>query len=1084
MRRQYKFFNFINYHFRCQSIIWQQIESFNFFLNVGLKKIIYKFKCINNIQKNNVFYNFSNLKLGSTTSCNESTDYTITPNECRIRDISYTAPILVDVCYFFDKNFFSRMNLTLCTLPIMVRSIGCVFFNKSENFLVKFKECPLDGGGYFIIKGIERVVSIRERLSFNKINIEKDQEGNSCACVISCLAERRVKNSIILKNKKFYFRSNIFLEDILVLILYKAVNLIHGKDFIELIGFQFENILNFTVEEMKLMGIFTQKQALLYIYQRLDLKVWKYKQFFKKNIGDTYQFIKKIIFNVFSKYILIHIISQKKTQDSFYEKIVFISIMIKKILVSIDQPICIDNKDYYGNKRFELSGQIMIKLFENVFKKSIFQMEKKYFSLSKKIKKQIECDVFSFFHSSFISNSFEYSLSSGNWILSKFSQEKQGMTQILSRLSFISSISSVNKINSTYNKSTKILTLRSLYPSQWGVVCPSDTPEGESCGIIKNLSILTYISLDEKNRYIKNLCFDLGVEFFSFSEMKKVSTDMVFINNNYIGLHTNTSRFLFIFRKMRRDTMISQNVSIFWDTVNRFVFIWTDRGRACRPFFIIKLNKYINKFKKKNATKIFSWKNLQRENFIEFLDTYEQNNALIANETKKVNSKTTHLEISPEIILGICANNIPFPNHNQSPRNTYQCAMGKQSIGFIGLNQIYRTDTILSLLVYPQKPIVGTKITELSGNNRLTGGINACICVMSYGGYDIEDAMTLNRSSIQRGFMKSVLFKKSKILLKDKKELFTLYKKGQEFFFSIKKNFFSIKKKKNSNERMSYAIFPRRIENQKMYNLILTHNNHDFVFVKFVFRETRTPEIGDKFSSRHGQKGVCGIVNFYEDFPFSNEGSVPDIIMNPHGFPSRMTIGKIVELMGSKLSCLSSKFLEGTPFKKFNRIIFEKKILKLGYNKNCKDMFFSGTSGQPLYAFVFSGPVFYQKLKHMVADKIYSRSRGIKSKLTRQPVEGRNKGGGLRFGEMERDCLVSYGASELTLERLMISSDIYLGSFDMKTGIVTHVANSTKNFITLIKFPYACKLLFQELYSMNIIPRICLGFDNYNKSTT
>jgi len=919
MRRQYRFFNFINYHFRSQSIIWQQIESFNFFLNVGLKKTLYKFKCINNLQENNLSYNFSNLKLGSTTSCNESTEYTVTPNECRIRDISYMAPILVDVCYFFKKKFFSRMNLTLCILPIMIRSTGCIFFNKSENFFVKFKECPLDGGGYFIIKGIERVVSIRERLTFNKINIEKDQDGNLCACVISCLAERRVKNSIILKNKKFYFRSNIFLEDILVLILYKAINITDEKDFIGLVGFQFENILNFTVDEMKIMGIFTQKQALLYIYQRLDLKVWKYKQFFKKNAGNTYEFIKKIVFNVFSKYILIHVISQKKTRDNFYGKIMFISIMIKKILASIDQTICIDNKDYYGNKRFELSGQIMIKLFENVFKRSVFQMEKKYFSLSKKIKGRIECDVFSFFHSNFISSSFEYSLSSGNWILSKFSQEKQGMTQILSRLSFISSISSVNKINSTYNKSTKILTLRSLYPSQWGVVCPSDTPEGESCGIIKNLSILTYISLDEKNKYIKNLCFDLGVEFLSFSKVKTVPMDMVFLNNNYIGLHANTPRFLFVFRKMRRDTIISQNTSIFWDTVNRFVFIWTDRGRACRPFFIIKLNESIDKFKKRNTAKIFSWKNLQRENFVEFLDTYEQNNALIANESKKINSKTTHLEISPEIILGICANNIPFPNHNQSPRNTYQCAMGKQSIGFIGLNQIYRADTILSLLVYPQKPIVGTKITELSGNNRLTGGINACICVMSYRGHDIEDAMTLNRSSIQRGFMKSVLLKKSKIILKDKKSLSTLYKKSQEFFFSIKKNFFSIKKKKNfknSNEKMPYIISPRRTENQKMYNSILTHNNHDFVFVKFVFRETRTPEVGDKFSSRHGQKGVCGIVNFYEDFPFSNEGSVPDIIMNPHGFPSRMTIGKIVELLGSKLSCLSGKFFEGTPFKK------------------------------------------------------------------------------------------------------------------------------------------------------------------------
>ena len=593
--------------------------------------------------------------------------------------------------------------------------------------------------------------------------------------IVSCLFDRKTRNSIVLKDKKFYFRNNIFLEDISILIIFKALDFNNEQDLIEIIGIEFQEMLEFTINDSKISGIVTQKQAILYLYQKIDSNIYKYKNFIENKILDNYDSIEKFILNIFSNYVLIHVVSSKNYDNLFHDKIIFICIMTRKILISLDQPVFLDNKDYYGNKRLELSGQLVSILFEDLFKKSIFEMEKKFFIVKKKLKKILEHELFSFFRSDIISNGLEYSFSTGNWSIKKLTQEKHGVTQVLSRLSFISSISMINRIISTCEKTRKASGPRSLHPSQWGMICPSDTPEGESCGLVKNLAILAHVTTHENIQYILILCFDLGVESFIFSSKKKkyscYNQDTVFLNGNCIGVHHNASEFLFSLRKMRRKGMISQNVSIFWDTINRSVMIWTDSGRVCRPLFVVEFGKCKTNYLHSKSIKksFFFWKNLQRQGFIEFLDISEQNNALIATNFEYVDLKTTHMEISPEIIIGVSSSIIPFPDHNQSPRNTYQCAMGKQAIGSLSFNQIQRNDTILSLLWYSQKPIVKTKIIELSGNDRLTGGCNACVCIMSYSGYDIEDAIILNRSSIERGFFRNSLFKKTKFILKNGK---------------------------------------------------------------------------------------------------------------------------------------------------------------------------------------------------------------------------------------------------------------------------------------------------------------------------
>jgi len=418
--------------------------------------------------------------------------------------------------------------------------------------------------------------------------------------------------------------------------------------------------------------------------------------------------------------------------------------------------------------------------------------------------------------------------------------------------------------------------------------------------------------------------------------------------------------------------------------------------------------------------------------------------------------------------------------------------MSKQAISSISFNQENREDTVLSLLAYPQKPLVKTKTMNIVGNHWISHGINTCICIMSYSGYDIEDSIILNRSSINLGFFRNFLLRRHKLILKNntsykdildiidqknfKKEKILNPSQPTNSIFKINlsnkikssDNFF---KKKNV---LLESIFQKNT-NGIIKKVISTSNDLDVFFVKIIIRQCRKPEVGDKFSSRHGQKGICGLICFNKDLPFSNDGIIPDLIMNPHGFPSRMTIGKMFELVEAKSSSLLGKFQNGNSFqeKSFEDISLELK--SLGYSPSGEDLFFSGITGMPLKSKITSGPIFYQKLKHVVQDKIHARSKGKRSSLTKQPIEGRSKGGGLRFGEMERDCIVSFGAAELAIERLMTSSDCFDIFLDPRTGFLTNEKSQKK--LVSFKLPYACKLLFQEMQAMNIIPRFLIRTD-------
>lgn len=673
----------------------------------------------------------------------------------------------------------------------------------------------------------------------------------------------------------------------------------------------------------------------------------------------------------------------------------------------------------------------------------------------------------------------------------------------------------MTKINSHFEKTRKVAGPRSLHTSSFGKLCPADTPEGESCGLVKNLALLAEITTDSDPTTVCNVIEKLGsrrIECFSGKEFYQENNYLIFINGGIFGITSNPVFLVESLRNIRRKGKINKFISIYMNDSERSIYISSDNGRICRPLIIIDKNllktagslisaiksrygcdnylarrdfinegnllRHLDIFFDKCSIEKKCFEDLIKNGKIEYLDVNEENNSSIAFTPSDINMNTTHLEISEFSLLGYIAGLVPFPHHNQSPRNTYQCAMGKQAIGHIATNVKKRFDSSILQLNYTHRPLSASKILDIVKYNEIPSGFNAMVSVMCFSGYDIEDAMILNQASVDRGMARVEIYKTNSITLKkfNNGETERLVDSGIISPGTFVKDGDVLVDKTspvgNAKTSMRYKGHPCHIEKS-----IITKNENETV-IKVVCRETRAPEIGDKFSSRHGQKGVVGLIVPQIDLPFNEQGLTPDIIMNPHGFPSRMTVGKLIELISGKAALLDGVFADATSFKN-NEVQETCDILvKNGYSYSGKDVFTSGTTGEQLEAYIFYGPIFYQRLKHMVADKMHCRSRGPRAILTRQPTEGKSNDGGLRLGEMERDCLIGYGASDLLNERLVLSSDVFEAYVCKMCGIICYKGCCSlckDQNPSLLRLPYACKLLFQELMAMNILPKIRLA---------
>lgn len=923
--------------------------------------------------------------------------------------------------------------------------------------------------------------------------------------------ERKSKSYVILKKDKLYLKHNVLSEDIPIVVLLKAMGIHSDKEMLYLVAgvdrlYQEDFAVNF--EESIRLGINTQQQALEWIGARIKINR-KQASYRRTHVHEAIEAIASVIIS--------HI---EVNSMQFRPKAVYVAHMARRVLMAKNDSSLVDDRDYLGNKRLELAGQLMALLFEDLFKKFCFDIK---MNIDKVLNKRNRAEAFDAWsvmsmHGNHITQGMNRAISTGNWSLKRFRMERAGVTHVLSRLSYIAALGMMTRISSQFEKTRKVSGPRALQPSQFGMLCPADTPEGEACGLVKNLALMTHITTNDEEGPIRNLVFILGaedVQTLGGREIYGPGCYTISINGTPTGLTRRPKSFLNAFRRLRRMGRISEFVSIYINHHQGGVHIATDDGRICRPLIVVEDGK--SQVQAHHLAKLrdgtMEFDDFLAQGLVEYLDVNEENDSNIAIYEKDITESTTHLEVEPFTILGAAAGLIPYPHHNQSPRNTYQCAMGKQAIGAIASNQLLRIDSILYLMVYPQKPMVKTRTIELIKYDQLPAGQNATVAVMSYSGYDIEDALVLNKGSVDRGFGRCQVFRKYATTLKsypngtkDK-----LQPPEYENGVPIRKHALlesdglaAVGEQVNAGETYINKATPNQAHASGLVggnvNQPITYSPTPMTYklpdpayidkvlfsvtegenqlVKVLTRQTRCPEVGDKFSSRHGQKGVVGIIVDQSDMPFSDQGICPDIIMNPHGFPSRMTVGKLLELVAGKAGVLSGTHgygtcFGGTPVEETSRTLVDH-----GFSYGGKDYLTSGINGEPLPFYVFTGPIYYQKLKHMVQDKMHSRARGPRAMLTRQPTEGRSRDGGLRLGEMERDCLIAYGTSQLLLERLMVSSDRHEVDVCESCGFMGYLnwcqrCKSSRNVVKMV-IPYAAKLLIQELLSMNITGRLKL----------
>ncbi|CAL1697962.1 unnamed protein product [Somion occarium] len=1078
---------------KVKGLVKQHIDSFNYFVDVDIRNILKANSKVTSDVDPRFWLKYMDITVGFPDRTDaDAIDKSVTPHECRLRDITYSAPILVTIQYTRGKNIIKRPNVLIGRLPIMLRSNKCVLTGRTEAQLARMTECPLDPGGYFIVKGTEKVILVQEQLSKNRIIVEVDPVKGvvQASCTSSTHGGLKSKTYVATKKGKIYLRHNSIHEDVPIAIALKALGIQSDKEILLITAGNteaYKNAFSPNLEDAAKLGIFTQHQALEWIGSRVKVN--------RRVVGPRRPSWEEAL-EALATIVLAHV---PVNGLDFRAKAIFVATMTRRVLMAMEDESMVDDRDYVGNKRLELAGQLLALLFEDLFK-----------TFNTNLKSAID-------KGDHITAGFVRAISTGNWSLKRFKMDRAGVTHVLSRLSFISALGMMTRISSQFEKTRKVSGPRALQPSQWGMLCPSDTPEGEACGLVKNLALMTHITTDVEEEPIIRIAFMLGVEDISLatgSEIYGPGTFVVNVNGNIIGLTRYPTRFVGNFRRLRRAGRFSEFVSIYINHHHRTVHIASDGGRICRPIVIVENGKprvtseHITQLK----SGLLTFDDFLHRGLVEYLDVNEENDSYTALYEQDIVPTTTHLEIEPFTILGAVAGLIPYPHHNQSPRNTYQCAMGKQAIGAIGYNQLNRIDTLLYLSVYPQKPMVKTKTIELIGYDRLPAGQNATVAVMSYSGYDIEDALILNKASLDRGYGRCQVLRKNATLIRkypngtfDRLADAPADENGlvQKKYDIIQLDglagvgervdpgdvYINKQTPTNANDNsftgqaasVPYKNAPMTYKSPVpgyIDKVMITDTENDQTLLKVLIRQTRRPELGDKFSSRHGQKGVCGLIVNQEDMPFDDQGIVPDTIMNPHGFPSRMTVGKMIELLAGKAGVLAGKLQYGTAFGGSKVEDMSRILIENGFSYGGKDMLTSGITGESMEAYVYFGPIYYQKLKHMVMDKMHARARGPRATLTRQPTEGRSREGGLRLGEMERDCLIGYGATQLLLERLMISSDKFEVNACQECGLMgyngwcTYCKSSKK--MSQLTIPYAAKLLFQELMAMNVIPRLVL----------
>jgi len=1160
--------NIIESYFKGQHLerlVRHQLESYNNFVGYQISKTIEMFNPVHIVSEQD--YDPNNKKYSLETFItfenfhiyrpqiheNNGAIKLMFPQEARLRNFTYASSMTVDVNIKYivrsgpelesTQIFYKTLpGIHIGKLPIMLKSNICVL-NQYKHFEnVQTGECKFDAGGYFIINGSEKTVLGQERAAENKVycfNVSKNNTKYTWIAEIKsvpdfkCISPKQINMMISSKNNGF--GNPIFVQiprvkqPIPLFIVFRALGIISDKEICEKV------LLDITNNENKKL-LHALQGSIIDANKHLSKEecikyITGYAMYTPINMDRETGAKKKLEFtmDILNNDLFPH--CQNITQ-----KIYFLGYMTNKLLQANFEMIKQDDRDSFLNKRIDLTGTLLNNLFRNYFNKLVKDMEKQVIreinTGSWKSKDDYEniinfTNICKIIKSTTIENGLKRALATGDFGIKHTNSNKVGVAQVLNRLTYVSSLSHARRISTPTDKSGKLIPPRKLHNTSWGMICPAETPEGQSVGIVKNLSYMAHITIHSNSLslydYIMPNIINISDADSSNELYNKVK---VFINGSWVGT-TNEPEALYISLKEKKyKGIINIYTSIIFDYRNKELRVCNDGGRIMRPLLRVKnnniliTNSIINKLKHNEI----NWDNLligydNNESVIEYIDSDEQSWAMIATKPKDLLQKSdriykyTHCEIHPSTIFGVLASCIPFPEHNQSPRNCYQCAQGKQAMGVYVTNYENRMDKTAYVLNYPSRPLVDTRVMNLIQLNKIPSGTNVIVAIMTHTGYNQEDSLLFNKSSIDRGLFVTTIYHTEKD--EDKQKINgdeeirckpdPTKTKGMKFGNYNKVNSKGVIPentlvenrdiiiakvtpiKENRNDHTKVIKFEdqsrihRTVEETYIDKNYIDRNGEGYNFAKVRLRIVRKPVIGDKFSSRHGQKGTIGNIIPEADMPFTASGVKPDIIINPHAIPSRMTIGQLKETVLGKVLVELGLFGDGTSFGQFEVKDICDELIKLGYEAHGNELLHNGLTGEQVACSVFMGPVFYQRLKHMVNDKAHSRSIGPMVNLTRQPAEGRSRDGGLRFGEMEKDAMVSHGAARFTRGRMYDASDKYSVHVCKKCGLIAayndemqihhcRVCDNRTDF-AYVEIPYACKLLCQELNTMNIAPR-------------
>jgi DNA-directed RNA polymerase II subunit RPB2 len=1095
-------------YFKVNGLVKHQIDTFNWFVTKGLKTIINNEPSINyeSIKYDNYSLKFSNICVESPTIIDDdrSVRY-LYPQEARNKDLSYTGNVCVDIIETIENNegkpphINEQYRVPIAKIPIMVLSDVCHLrcFTPEENEKIN-GHSEADKGGYFIINGKERVLIGQVRKAYNKplcFVKSTSQKEDVLICEMRSMCEetfhstsvqvKMIKNKIVvsLKLKKK-------LVDIPVGIIFKSLGFdpqTMGKNFHDLFGVPKElykyidTIKNDCVEEFSIENNNNsdsepesdEEETLVKVFRNMSVSADKEETTGTLTIED----IKKSLDMDLFPHLGITSTKKQRAELLFF--------MVKKFLLTLTGKIEVDNRDDYNHKRVETAGELYYFLFRLLYKK--FQ---KNCILQIRNRKP---DISNFLRTSGITTGILYSFSSGYWGVQRNTYIRTGVSQVVNpKVSMISNYSSLRRVvipESKDGKEAKTSEIRQIHPSSAFLVCPVETPEGKGVGIVLNMAIFAHITTGIPTCEIMDLITTFNV-LCDCKVKNKERCYPIFVNGApFFTGHVDTIHTI--------NFLSSINISIVVNHKLQIIEIFSDPGRLIRPVFNLD---NIRLFKCPIEPTFNFFMNNQ---LLKYVDINEVQTHPTAIEPKDLVDNPTipykFMEMHPCGMLGIVAGIIPFSDRTQSARNCFYTSMVKQAIGFVPCHNL-KTETVSHTLNYPQKPLVTTDIAEANGFNDYPNGINAIVAIACYTGYNQEDSIILNKASIERGLFGSITYntytaeeKKNGIVeerivvpldsIKTRDCNYGLLasngvvrrrqrvKKGDVVIGKV------TIKNKNEEERMVDSSIVIQAGEEGFVDRIIDTVKDGCRIVKVVIGQLRLPEIGDKFCSGMAQKGTCGMIYPQEDMLFAADGMVPDIIINPNCIPSRMTINQIIATVMGKLYCIDPKpeYRNGLPFRGNSSTILNdlcQSLTRHGFNHSGSEYMYCGFTGKKIKNEIFMGPVYYHRLKHMVADKMHARSHGQVTTLHRQPNCGRSQGGGLRFGEMEKDCMLAHGATKFLNERMFLYSDPFEINVCGDCGGMTssskkcHCCGSVD--IKRCNIPYSSKNLLQELNGMGI----------------